>query len=157
MEIEKSLTEILETLLTKIEAPFDKINIEKDDTDKMDMYRINIETEDPSMLIGFHGENIQALQHLLKVTTWKQTQKDFNILLDVDNYRKRQEDNVINLAQRKVEMARKTRKTQVLPPMSPYFRRVVHLYLTKPEYSDIITESIGDGDHRQVTILPQNA
>lgn len=156
METEKSLNEILETLLIKIEAPFDKVQIEKENEGDNDLYKINIETEDPSMLIGFHGENIQALQHLLKVIAWKKTAKDFNILLDVDNYRKRQEDNVIGLAQRKVEMARKTKKTQVLPPMSPYFRRVVHMYLTQSEFSDILTESIGDGDHRQVTIILQN-
>ncbi|MFC1655662.1 protein jag [Patescibacteria group bacterium] len=156
MEIDKSLKEILETLLIKIEAPFDKIHIDKEKSGDNDLYRINIETEDPSMLIGFHGENIQALQHLLKVIAWKQTKEDFNILLDVDNYRKRQEDNVINLAQRKVDMARKTKKTQVLPPMSPYFRRVVHMYLTEQDFKDIVTESIGDGDHRQVTIILQN-
>jgi spoIIIJ-associated protein len=152
MEISKVLQEILETILIKIEAPFDKIIIEKEGNGDDPLFKINIETEDPSMLIGFHGENIQALQHLLKVASWKQTQKEFNILLDVDNYRKRQEENVINLAKRKVELLRKTKKTQILPPMSPYFRRVVHLYLAKEEYSDILTESIGDGDHRQVTI-----
>ncbi len=156
MEIDKSLNEILETLLTKVEAPFEEIHIEKEKSGDKDLYRINIETEDPSTLIGFHGENIQALQHLLKVIAWKQTQKDFNILLDVDNYRKKQEDNVINLAQRKVEMARKTKKTQVLPPMSPYFRRVVHMYLAEQDYKDIVSESIGEGDHRQVTIILQN-
>ena len=78
--------------------------------------------------------------------------EDFTIVVDVDNYRKRQEDNVINLAERKVDMARKTTKMQVLPPMSPYFRRVVHLHLTKDQFDDVKTESIGDGDHRQVTI-----
>ncbi|MBU1446206.1 KH domain-containing protein [Patescibacteria group bacterium] len=153
MEIEKALKEILEGLLIKIEAPFDNVKIEKDSKSDMDMYHINIDTEDPSMLIGFHGENIHALQHLLKVLAWRIIQEDFNILLDVDNYRKRQEDNVIGLAQKKVDMVRQTKKTQVLPPMSAYFRRVIHLYLTKPEFGDVKTESIGDGDHRQITIV----
>jgi spoIIIJ-associated protein len=153
MEIEKALKEILEGLLIRIEAPFDGVTIEKDEVADTDMYRINIDTEDPSMLIGFHGENIHALQHLLKVLSWRIIQENFNILLDVDNYRKRQEDNIVNLAKRKVEMVRKTQKTQVLPPMSPYFRRVIHLYLTGPKFGDITTESIGDGDHRQITIV----
>jgi spoIIIJ-associated protein len=72
--------------------------------------------------------------------------------LDVDSYRKRQEESVLALAMRKVEVARKTYQDQVLPPMSPYFRRVIHMALAKPEYQDIITESIGEGDHRSVTI-----
>lgn len=153
MEIGKVLKEILEELLIKIEAPFDDIKVEQDKHKDIDIYRINIDTEDPSMLIGFHGENIHALQHLLKVISWKKTQKEFNILLDVGNYRQKQEENVINLAKRKVEMARRTQKTQVLPPMSAYFRRVVHLYLTESEFDDVTTESIGEGDHRQVTIV----
>lgn len=153
METEKVIQEVLEQLLIKLEAPFEKIEVEKEKADEMNIYRINIEAEDPSMLIGFHGETIHALQHLLKVITWKKTGDEFNIVLDVDNYRKRQEENVIGLAKRKVEMARKTRKTQVLPPMSPYFRRAIHLFLAQEEFNDIKTESIGDGDHRQVTIV----
>lgn len=153
MKIDAVLKDTLEQMLIKLEAPFDKVLIEKEDQNGTDLYRINIETEDPSMLIGFHGENIHSLQHLLKVIAWKQTQEEFNILLDVDNYRQRQEENVINLADRKIEMARKTKKTQVLPPMSPYFRRVVHLHITNAGHKDIKTESIGDGDHRQVTIV----
>lgn len=153
MDVETALKEAMEGMLIKLEVPFDKVTIEKEKQKDMDLYRINIETEDPSMLIGFHGETIHAMQHLLKVIAWRQTQKEFNILLDVDNYRQRQEENVLNLAKRKVEMARKTNKTQVLPPMSGYFRRVVHLLLNEDEYSDITTESIGEGDHRQVTIV----
>ncbi len=153
MNIESVLKKTLEDLLIKLETPFENINIEKENQNNSDLYRINIETEDPSMLIGFHGETIHALQHLLKVLSWEKTKAEYNILVDVDNYRQRQEDNVINLAKRKVEMARKTKKTQVLPPMSPYFRRVIHLYLNNDDFKDIATESIGETDHRQVTIV----
>lgn len=153
MDIAKTLKTITEDLLTQLEVPYDDILIEHDKDENTPVYRINIETEDPSILIGFHGENIHALQHLLKVIVWKQTRGDFNILADVDNYRKRQEENVINLAHRKAEIARKTCKTQVLPPMSSYFRRIVHLHLAQSEYDDLSTQSIGDGNHRQVTIV----
>lgn len=153
MDIRKKLQKLLEELLSILEVPYESITVEEDANENPKVYRINIETEDPSVLIGFHGENIHALQHLLKVIAWKATQANFNILVDVDNYRKRQEENVINLAHRKAEMARKTNKTQVLPPMSSYFRRVVHMHLAKAEYNDLSTKSIGNGDHRQVTIV----
>lgn len=153
MDIEKTLMEALEGILINLEVPYDEVGIEKEKQKDVDLYRINIETEDPSVLIGFHGETIHAMQHLLKVIAWRQTKKEFNILLDVDNYRQRQEENVLNLAKRKVDIARQTNKTQVLPPMSGYFRRVVHLFLNTDDFKDISTESIGDGDHRQVTIV----
>ena len=36
--------------------------------------------------------------------------------------------------------------------MSPYFRRIVHLHLMKDEYKGLVTESMGEGDYRQVVI-----
>jgi len=40
-----------------------------------------------------------------------------------------------------------------LAPMSPYFRRVVHLFIaSNPDLQDIVTESIGEGEHRQIVL-----
>ncbi|OGJ42846.1 hypothetical protein A3B60_00050 [Candidatus Peregrinibacteria bacterium RIFCSPLOWO2_01_FULL_39_12] len=150
MDIEDSLEEVLKTLLKHLEFPFSKIAITEEEKDNFD---INIKCDNPSMLIGYHGENIQALQHLLKVIIWKQCENEkFNILLDIDDYRKRQEENVINLTARKVEMARKTGRKQILPPMSPYFRRKIHLYCMGAGFDDIETSSEGEDDRRHVVI-----
>jgi spoIIIJ-associated protein len=150
MDIEDSLEEILKTLLKHLEVPFSKIAITEEEKDD---FNINIKCDNPSMLIGYHGENIQALQHLLKVIVWKQCENEkFNILLDIDDYRKRQEENVISLTARKVEMARKTGRKQILPPMSPYFRRKIHLYCMGAGFDDIETASEGEDDRRHVVI-----
>lgn len=116
------------------------------------LYRIDIDSDEASTLIGYHGETIYALQHLLKTLVWRKTNQNIMVVLDVDGYRKRQEESVLTMAVRKVEEARKSYQDQVLPPMSPYFRRVIHLALAKPEYSDIVTESTGEGDRRAVVI-----
>ena len=42
-----------------------------------------------------------------------------------------------------------------LPPMSAYFRRVVHLFIRDGKYTDIETESMGEGNYRQVVIKPK--
>lgn len=150
MDIEDSLEEIMKTLLKHLEVSFSKITITEEEKDN---YCINIKCDNPSLLIGYHGENIQALQHLLKVIAWKQCENEkFNILLDIDDYRKRQEENVINLTARKVETARKTGRKQILPPMSPYFRRKIHLYCMGAGFDDIETASEGEGDRRHVVI-----
>jgi hypothetical protein len=40
-----------------------------------------------------------------------------------------------------------------LPPMSPYFRRIVHLHIASNEsLKDLTTESSGEGDYRQVIL-----
>ncbi len=150
MDIEEILKETLENLLKMLGADYKKISVEEDEKDN---YSINIETDSASILIGYHGENIQALQHLLKVLSWKKTNNEnFNIMLDIDDYRKRQEENVINLTQRKIETARKTGQPQSLPPMSPYFRRKIHMHCMGVGFDDIETLSRGEGDKRYVII-----
>lgn len=147
--METPIQEILEEILKKINTPFRRIRIEKKDNDT---YRANIESEEPSLLIGHHGENIHALQTILKTIFWKKfPENECNIVLDVDDYRKRQEENVIKLAERKAESVRKTSNVQSLPPMSAYFRRLIHMHLAA-NFKDIETESLGEGDFRYLTI-----
>lgn len=147
------IQETLEELLSKLSTPFRKIRVEKIEEET---YRINIESEEPSLLIGHHGENIYALQTILRNILWKTYPGNYNLILDVDDYRKRQEENVIKLAERKVELVRKTKTTSSLPPMSAYFRRLVHLHLAH-NFDDIETESVGEGNFRYLTIKQKTA
>lgn len=150
MDIEEILKETLEELLNKLGTEYHKITVNEEEKDD---FIINVESEEPSLMIGYHGENIQALQHILKVLVWKKAQNEnFNILLDIDDYRKRQEENIITLAERKVEAARKTGRPQKLPPMSPYFRRKVHIYCMGAGFDDIETLSEGADERRYVII-----
>ena len=155
------LQETLASILQHLGVEFRKFRVEEDETtfqnEKHPLYRIDIDTDEASTLIGYHGETIYALQHLLKTIIWNQTGKNVFVVLDVDSYRKRQEESVKKMAQRKIEMVRKTSQEQFLPPMSPYFRRIVHLYLMQKEFEDLLTESVGEGDHRQVVIRTKNS
>lgn len=150
MDIEDVLKETLEALLHRLGTDFKRITVNEDEKDN---FAINIESDNPSILIGYHGENIQALQHILKVISWKKCENEqFNIVLDIDEYRKRQEENIITLTDRKVEAARKTGRGQSMPPMSPYFRRKVHMHCMGAGFDDIETISQGDGDRRHIII-----
>jgi len=142
------IQETVEEVLMKLCTPFRKVRLEKPDDKTI---RVNIESEEPSLLIGHHGENIFALQNIIKTILYRKQDHDMNVVIDVDNYKKRQEENVINLAKRKVEMVQNTGNSQSLPPMSPYFRRVIHLHIAE-NYDDIETESVGEGDFRHLTI-----
>lgn len=154
MDIEEILKEITEAILHKIEADFDRIKVIEEEKGE---YLIKIESENPSLLIGYHGENMLALQHVIKVLAWKKCPtKDFNILLDVDDYRRRQEENVINFANRKIDSVRRTGRPQAMPPMSPYFRRKVHLHCMAPGNEDLETISEGEGDERHIVIKLKN-
>ncbi|OIP81031.1 hypothetical protein COT83_03570 [Candidatus Peregrinibacteria bacterium CG10_big_fil_rev_8_21_14_0_10_44_7] len=150
--MEADIKDILHDLLTRMDIPYSVIDVSLMDDDKT--YKANIESDDSSLLIGKHGENMQALQTVAKLIVYKKfpEKKDFSLTLDVNNYRSRQEDSVIEMANRKADYVRQTGKSQSLPPMSPYFRRVVHMHLMQPEFDDLETESHGQGSYRQVKI-----
>ena len=150
--MEPRIRKIVSEFLVYLGIDFNEVDVEKEIEKN---FRVNITSDDPSLLIGYHGENLLAMQKVLKVIIFNQVGADVEIKLDVDNYRNRQEENVVTIAEQKAEEVRKTKVKIALPPMSPYFRRIVHLHLMTEEWSDLMTESIGEGDFRQVVIKPK--
>ncbi|PJC36673.1 hypothetical protein CO046_04625 [Candidatus Peregrinibacteria bacterium CG_4_9_14_0_2_um_filter_53_11] len=149
------LQEILSELLEALGISFRHIAVAIDESEgprRAPLYKIDIETDESAILIGHHGENVYALQHVLKTIVWRKTNESIFVVIDVDGYRRRQEESIMELARRKAEMVRKNGGSQILPPMSPYFRRIVHLTLTADEYGDLTTESVGEGENRAVSI-----
>ena len=151
MNIEENLKEVIENILEHLGVK--TTGIEVSETEK-DLYQVNIKSEEASLLIGHRGENIQALQHLTKVLAWEKNKNEnqFHVVLDIDDYRKRQEENVISMAEKKVDYLRRTKRPQILPAMSPYFRRKVHLHLMGSGFDDVETISKGDGEERHIVI-----
>jgi spoIIIJ-associated protein len=143
---------ILPELLNNLSLSFTDIRVDdKDET----MIRVDIDSTEASRLIGWHGETINSIQHLLKALIRSQKKLDRSpfIVLDVDGYRKAQEEKVCRIAEQKVDFVRRKKTSVALPPMSPYFRRVVHLHVANdPDMADILTESIGEGDYRQIVL-----
>jgi len=151
MDIEDSIKDLLEKLLTYMKVDYSKLTVEEEENR---LYKVSVESTDTSILIGHHGENLQALQHILKILTFRKTDpsEQFHIYLDIDGYREKQEESAINMADRKVSMLRKTRIQQSLPPMPAYLRRKVHLHLMGSGYDDIETFSKDEGEERHIVI-----
>ena len=145
---------IIETtgnLLKLLGIPFSAITVKED----ADMLRVDVVSDQPSRLIGWHGETLNAVQHLVKsmIRTAKNLERAPFIVVDVDGYRTMQEDKVRKIAEAKADFVRRTGARVTLPPMSPYFRRVVHMHISAtPALADLATESMGEGDYRQVVI-----
>jgi len=117
--------------------------------------RVEIVAPDPSRIIGWHGETLNSIQHVLKsiIRTAEKLERTPLIVVDVDGYRRMQEDKVKKIADAKADFVRRTGSRIALSPMSPYFRRIVHLYVAgHPELQDLTTESIGEGDYRQIVL-----
>jgi spoIIIJ-associated protein len=119
------------------------------------MTRVDIDSTEASRIIGWHGETLNSLQHVLKsmIRTEEKLERTPLVIVDVDGYRKMQEEKVIKIAEQKADFVRRTGNRIALSPMSPYFRRIVHLYIANtPSLGDLTTESVGEGDYRQIVL-----
>jgi len=143
------IQKILEKLLSACLFSFDKIEVEEKD----EVLRFNVTTPEPKFMIGKHGENLFALQQILRLLVRKQFDEGVNIVLDIDDYRKNQERNSELIAK---DLARKVLETgmaQEMYPMSSYRRRAIHLSLAEDsEFKDLKVYSVGEGTERRIRI-----
>ncbi|HET9017810.1 MAG TPA: RNA-binding cell elongation regulator Jag/EloR [Thermomicrobiaceae bacterium] len=114
---------------------------------------IDVNGRDLGMLIGRRGENLAQLQYLVNVLVNKQLSTWTRVILDVEGYRVRREESLINLAQRVARQVARNRRPISLEPMPPNERRVVHVALR--DVDDVTTQSSGEGGLRRVTIYPK--
>lgn len=113
--------------------------------------RINIKSdEETGLLIGRRGETIEAIQVVLGLMIKKITGDWIRIIVDVGDWREKQEERLKNLAEQAAERAKETSEDQLLYNLSPSQRRIVHLVLAKT--ADVETESVGEGEERYLIV-----
>jgi len=111
----------------------------------------SIKGEKVGKLIGFHGENMQALQILLSGLK-DRGEGAIRLYLDVDGYKANRNQSIVDMANKVAEQAIKIERNIHLDPMNAYDRRIVHTTLQGRE--DVTTESTGEGEKRHVVIKP---
>ena len=153
--MDQMITDTLGKLLAFLSIPFESITVKQDG----DVTRVDVVSAEPSRLIGWHGETLNSVQHLLKslIRSMQKIERAPFLVVDVDGYRLMQEDKVKKIAEAKADFVRRTGARVTLSPMSPYFRRIVHMHISAtPALADLATESVGEGDYRQVVIRLKN-
>ncbi|PIU08587.1 MAG: hypothetical protein COZ85_03685 [Candidatus Moranbacteria bacterium CG_4_8_14_3_um_filter_34_16] len=148
--IEKKITEILDKMgfLFNLEMK----ESEEDEKTQQKNLICNIKTQESNYLIGQHGVNLQALQHISRIIIRKQLDSKTDFILDVNFYRQEKNKSIIEIAKNIANQAIMEKKSFILRPMSPYERRLVHLELSKNK--EVSTESIGEGEDRRIVIKP---
>ena len=114
---------------------------------------IDIQGDDSGLLIGRRGETMRALQFLVSLMVNRQMDEQVRVLVDVESYRARREKAIHDMALRVAERVASTDRSIALEPMPPSERRVVHMALASNPR--VVTESVGGGNSRKVTIIPK--
>lgn len=115
-----------------------------------DVIRIQIDTDHNPILIGKNGITLQALNEIVRLAVSGKFRRRFRILLDIGDYKESKYARVASIARRSAEEVQKTHVDVTLDPMPSDERRIVHSALV--EWSNIKTESSGEGRNRAVTI-----
>ena len=115
-----------------------------------DVTTMNLWGDDLGILIGKHGQTLDALQYLLNLVANKHGDHRVRIVLDVEDYRRRRTDTLKNLALRLAERVRRRGDEIALEPMTPQERKIIHMALQDNPY--VYTVSEGDEPFRKIVI-----
>ena len=116
---------------------------------------INISGDDKGILIGHHGETLDAIQFLVNLSSQRRAgiksgKETVKIKIDVENYRAKREEALRILARKMAGRAVKYKKNMFLEPMNPYERRIIHSELQT--YPGVSTHSVGSDKNRKIVI-----
>ncbi len=115
-----------------------------------DKITFQVHGEDLGILIGKHGQTLDAIQYLTNLVAHKEVSGHCHIVVDVENYRSRREETLINLAKRLASKVKRNRQKVSLEPMNAFERKIIHTALHDDKH--IVTESAGDEPFRHIVI-----
>lgn len=157
VKTEKEIETTVKTLLDKLQVKAEVEVIKETDglpEGSEGNYKVNITTADETgLLIGYHGETLNSLQLLTGVILYKKLGKWMRVILDVGDYRKTRAESIKEMVGRIVAEVEASSQPVVLPYLTPFERRIVHMLLT--DNPKITSESTGEGKDRRVVIKPR--
>ena len=143
--MEKRKKEKLEEILGFIGVS-PSVNIEDQDS----TFKVTIEGDDLSFLIGYRGESLNALQTLLGSMLFNESDEWTHIILDINGYRNSRQDKIEDMTRNFIDRVRFHKSEVEMPTMNSFERRQVHMFVS--DYPDILSESAGEGRGRRVVL-----
>jgi len=114
---------------------------------------LDIKGDGTGLLIGRHGQTLDAIQYIVGRIVGKQLGEKKVIVIDTERYRERRRENLERLSRQMGEKAKGTGRPVSLQLMSASDRRIVHLALKHDR--DLETRSEGEGSMKSIKIIPR--
>ena len=125
-----------------------KVTIEESEEEKT--ISLDLSGSEMGVLIGKRGQTLDSLQYLVSLIVNKESDDYIRVKVDTENYRKRRQDTLENLAKNIAFKVKRTKRTVSLEPMNPYERRIIHSALQNDKF--VTTHSEGDEPFRHVVV-----
>lgn len=143
----------IEVAVEFLQGIFDRMQLELSIEQKREgnLYCLHLQGENLGILIGKHGQTLDALQYLANLAANREAAGEkVKIVLDVENYRKRREETLCKLAARLADRVKRSGEKVVLEPMNRHERKIIHTVLQ--EDKRVFTYSDGEEPHRKIVI-----
>lgn len=147
----RAVKEMAEKLLSLMGV---EVEVEVEEDKENEAVSVDIRADDEAgLLIGNRGKTLNSIQALLGMIYRQKSGEWQRILVNVDDWREKEEDRLSSLAFQAAERAKSTGEEQALYNLTPAQRRVVHLTLAEDE--EVQTESKGEGKERYLLVSPK--
>ena len=150
-KVKSSVTDTAKNFLNDVFAAMNMtvvINAEYKEDEKE--LSIDLSGDDMGVLIGKRGQTLDSLQYLVSLIVNKESADYIRVKVDTENYRKRRQDTLENLAKNIAFKVKRTKRTVSLEPMNPYERRIIHSALQNDKF--VTTHSEGEEPYRHVVV-----
>ena len=140
---------LIEEFLNELTVEFDSIEIHEDDTHLIFLIR----TSNSGVLIGNNGENLRALNYIIRKINDKRLgggEDSHHFILDVNGYHQKKIQKIKDQASILADRARMFKSSVELSPMNSYERMIIHTMFADDPV--IETESSGEGKMRRVVL-----
>lgn len=149
LEQEKRARKFLEDVFAAMKI---EVELQRSETEEGILFQI--EGESLGILIGKHGQTLDALQYLTNLAANRGVAGErLHVQLDIEGYRARREETLTRLAGHLAEKACRIGQEIHLEPMNRHERKIIHMALQ--DSRKVSTYSAGDEPRRYVVIVPR--
>lgn len=144
------LTDVVEKLAAHLGLDCHVV-VTQEQTGRAPLTHVAVTTSaDAKFLIGKNGQNLRALEQVLRAVQMRVDPAGANIRVDVNDYRRQRMDALVTSVHQIAQRVRNSGQSEALDPMDAAERRVVHTELAV--YSELATESVGEEPRRRVVV-----
>ena len=143
----QAIKNIITEFLDKLTLEYSDVTIEDDEIHPVFV----VHSSDSSKMIGMKGENLRAVNYIVKRIVEKKLGYDHpSFLVDVNGYQQKRNEEIRTKAKMLIERVRNFKTSVEMEPMNAYERMLVHSLVT--DDPEIETESIGEGKVKTLVI-----
>lgn len=144
--------EVVSSVTSYVQKIVDDMDVEATISSSHNRRTINmqIDTNEPGRVIGYHGKVLKALQLLAQNFIYNQYTRNFYISINVNDYVEHRAEVLQSYAQKLANRALEDRRAQKTDPMSNNERKIIHRIISKID--GVTSYSEGDEPNRYVVV-----